>query len=290
MTDPSPAGPAVRADRVEVGYGENLVWRDASFAIGRGEFVAVIGPNGAGKTTLFRLLLGLLRPASGTLEVLGAPPRRGSPRIGYVPQRHGIDFETNVRSFDLVRLGYSGHRWGLPISRGREIAAARAALAAVGGTELGPKPLSALSGGELQRIFLAEALVSDPQLLLLDEPLANLDLRRARELVSLVHHIVQKRGVAALLVAHDINPLIQHLNTVVYIANGRVASGPPSAVLTSATLSRLYGVSVEVLRDSRGRIVIVGGEEHTEGEIVGGEEHHEGEGAGGGFSTPEVRA
>jgi zinc/manganese transport system ATP-binding protein len=274
----APAGPpAVRAEHLEVAYGDRTVWQDATFSVSPGEFVAVIGPNGAGKTTLFRLLLGLLAPTGGHLEVFGDRPSRGSPRIGYVPQRHTIDYETYVRCFELVRLGYAGHRWGFPLSGRAERAAAERAIRSVGAEELAEKPLSALSGGELQRIFLAEALVSDPELLLLDEPLSNLDLRRAREIVALVHDIVRARGVAALLVAHDINPLIPYLDKVIYVAHGRVAAGPPSEILTTASLTQLYGVPVEVLRDSRGRIVIVGGDEHTEGEAIGGEDHHEGE-------------
>ncbi|MCI4345766.1 MAG: ABC transporter ATP-binding protein [Thermoplasmata archaeon] len=287
---PAPSSPTdrppeiVEADRLEVGYGGRPVWQDASFKVRRGELVAVIGPNGAGKTTLFRLLLGLHPSLAGSLTVFGSAPRRGNPQIGYVPQRHTIDFETHVRCFDLVRLGFSGHRWGFPLSTRREIDAAWGALEAVGGAELADRPLSALSGGELQRVFLAEALVGDPGLLLLDEPLSNLDLRRARRLVALVNEIVRARGVTALLVAHDINPLIPYLDQVLYVANGQVASGPPMEVLTSERLTRLYGVPVEVLRDSRGNLVIVGGEDHVEGELVGGEDHHEGEAAGGTFS------
>lgn len=270
-------GPAVSAVGLEVGYPGRPVWSDATFTVERGQFVAVIGPNGAGKTTLFRLLLGLLPPRRGSLSVLGGPPARGSPRIGYVPQRHGIDQETHVRAFELVRLGHSGHRWGFPLGRKAETEAAWTALEAVGGADIADRPLGALSGGELQRVFLAEALVAEPDLLLLDEPMSNLDLRRAKELVRLVHRIVRDRGISALLVAHDINPLIEFLDSVLYVANGHVASGPPSQVLTSASLTRLYGVDVEVLRDSRGNFVIVGGEDHTESPALGGEDHHEGE-------------
>jgi zinc/manganese transport system ATP-binding protein len=284
---PGPSSAAVAAQGLEVAYGERVVWRDANFSIEPGEYVAVIGPNGAGKTTLFRLLLGLLPPAKGRLSVFGAPPRRGTPEIGYVPQRHSISNETHVRCFDLVRLGFSGHRLGFPISGRQETAAAWTALKSVGAAELADLPLGALSGGELQRVFLAEALVGDPELLLLDEPLSNLDLRRAKELVRLVNGLVRSRNVAALLVAHDINPLIQYLDKVIYVANGRVATGTPEEVLTSESLTRLYGVRVEVLRDSVGNIVIVGGDTHTEGEIVGGEDHHEGEASGGRFPAKE---
>jgi zinc/manganese transport system ATP-binding protein len=251
----------IEADGVEVRHHDKVVWRDATFAVARGEFVAVIGPNGAGKTTLFRLLLGLQRPASGALRVLGARPRRGDRRIGYVPQRHLVDDETHVEAEQLVRLGGSGDRWARPFATRAERDAAARALAAVGAQGLARRPLGALSGGELQRVFLAEALVGDPELLLLDEPLSNLDLMRARHQVGLVSRIVRDRGVAALLVAHDINPLIPHLDKVIYVANGRVATGAPRDVLTSETLSRLYDVPVEVLRDSRGNVVIVGTEE-----------------------------
>jgi zinc/manganese transport system ATP-binding protein len=268
---PAPAGTApvqssevALADHLQVGYQKHTVWSDANFHIRRGEFVAVIGPNGAGKTTLFRLLLGLLRPERGNLEIFGAPPRRGNPKIGYVPQSHTVDRDTNVEASQLVRLGYVGNRW-IPDLTPRlfreERTAVHAALESVGATELGKKALGELSGGELQRIFLAEALVGNPELLLLDEPLASLDIRRAEGLVRLVNHLVRTRNVATLLVAHDINPLIHYLDRVIYIANGRVATGTPQEVLTTQSLTALYGVRVEVLHDSRGNMVISGGED-----------------------------
>jgi zinc/manganese transport system ATP-binding protein len=257
---------AIRAEHLGVRYRHRTVWTDASFAVAPGEFVAVIGPNGAGKTSLFRLLLGLQRPCEGSLTVFGSAPRRGNERIGYVPQRHTVDNETHVAAEALVHLGMCGTQWGPGLSGGAHWEATREALRAVSATELGPKPLGSLSGGELQRVFLAEAIVGNPEMLLLDEPLASLDLRRSRELVEVVHGLVRSRGVTTLLVAHDINPLIECLDKVIYIANGRVATGRPDQVLTSRSLSELYGVPVEVLHDSRGNIVIVGGENpHEEG-------------------------
>jgi zinc/manganese transport system ATP-binding protein len=252
----------IAAENLAAGYRDKTVWQGANFAFGPGEFIAVIGPNGAGKTTLFRMLLGLQPPLAGSLEVFESSPKRGNPRIGYVPQRHIIDSDTNVECLELVRLGLSGKKWGFnPFSRDDHDAAVLA-LEGVGATELAHRPLGVLSGGELQRVFLAEALVSRPEILLLDEPLSNLDLRRETDLLHQINNVVRTRGVTALLIAHNINPLLPHLDKVMYIANGRVATGKPSEVLTSESLTALYGVQVEVLRDPHGNVAIIGVEEH----------------------------
>lgn len=259
---PNPESQLVEAEGLAAGYPGKTVWRDAAFTISKGEFVAIIGPNGAGKTTLLRLLLGLQRPLAGKIRIFGSVPRRGSPRIGYVPQQHVVDDESHIEAMELVRLGFSGKKWGFSLSSSGDAEAAMSALEGVGGVELAHRPLAELSGGELQRIFLAEALVSNPDLLLLDEPLSNLDMRRERELLRLVNDVVRGRGVAALLIAHNINPLLPYLDKVIYIANGKVASGKPEDVLTSRALSALYETNVEVLRDSKGNLAIVGIEGH----------------------------
>jgi len=248
----------ITAKNLVAGYPDNIVWRDASFTVNRGEFVAVIGPNGAGKTTLFRLLLGLQRPISGAINIFGATPRRGNSQIGYVPQRHVFDDDTNVESLELVRLGFSGQQWGTGMFNHDDRKAAFDALKDVGATGLAHRSLGVLSGGELQRIFLAEALVSKPTLLLLDEPLSNLDMMRERELLQLINGVVRSRSVTVLLIAHNINPILPYLDKVVYIANGKVASGTPQEVLTSESLSALFGGQVEVLRDSKGNIAVIG--------------------------------
>jgi zinc/manganese transport system ATP-binding protein len=254
--------PMVVAENLSAGYGGKAVWKDATFSVGKGEFLAIIGPNGSGKTTLFRLLLGLQRPLGGTLRLFGAEPRRGSPQIGYVPQHHVVDDESHIESLELVRMGLSGNRWGLNPFSHEDSKAAFDTLSGVGGLDLAHRPLAELSGGELQRIFLAEALVSNPDLLLLDEPLSNLDMRRERDLLRLVNDVVRSRDVSAILIAHNINPLLPYLDKVIYIANGKVASGKPDTVFTSETLSALYDIDVEVLHDSRGNIAIVGIEGH----------------------------
>src|SRR2546428_11972372 len=160
----------ITAENLTAGYRDKIVWRDANFTFGRGEVVAVIGHNAAGKTTLFRLLLGLQQPIGGTIKIFDAPPKRGNPRIGYVPQRHVIDSETNIEALELVRLALSGKRWGFNPFSPSDRDAAIAALEAVDAMEAAHRPLGVLSGGELPRIFLAPASASDPEVLLLDEP------------------------------------------------------------------------------------------------------------------------
>lgn len=252
------SAPMIGAQHLVAGYQDKIVWRDATFTVDRGKFVAVIGPNGAGKTTLFRLLLGLQQPLSGAIKVFNCKPKRGNPKIGYVPQKHGIDQDTNVECLELVRLAISGDHWGVSLHPANERETALDTLKSVGGEDLAHRSLGGLSGGELQRIFLAEALVSNPEILLLDEPLSNLDIRRSEELVKLVNSVVRSRNVSAFLVAHDINPLLPFLDDVIYIANGKVATGTPRDVFTSERLSALYGIPIEVVRDSKGNVAIIG--------------------------------
>jgi zinc/manganese transport system ATP-binding protein len=258
--------PVVCAHGLSAGYGTQVIWSNATFDIAPGSFVAILGPNGAGKSTLLRQVLGLIRPLSGTIEVLGEAPRRGNPAIGYVPQARTLDPEVAFRGVDLVRLGLDGHRFGFAVpwrSQQREHEAVDRAVAAVGATGYAQRRLGAMSGGERQRLLLAQALVGDPALLLLDEPLANLDVRNQAAMTELIGSVAQARRLTVLLVAHDLNPLRNVIDVVCYVAGGNVAFGPPDEVVTPEVLSKLYGAPVEVLVDSRGRRFVVGIEEET---------------------------
>ncbi|MBV8691064.1 MAG: ABC transporter ATP-binding protein [Actinobacteria bacterium] len=251
----------VVARDLAVGYGARPTWSGADFELGAGEFVAVLGPNGAGKSTLLRAVLGLLPPLAGDLRVLGGPPRRGNPAIGYVPQHRELDTSIALTGRDVVGLGVDGHRWGARLAgtaRRQVRKSVDEAVAAVGATAYVDRRVGNLSGGEPQRLLLAQSLVRDPRILLLDEPLSNLDMRNQSAIAGLVSRIARERNVTVLLVEHDVNPLLPVVDRVIYVAGGSVAIGTPDEVVQPATLSRLYGTPVEVLRDSRGRIFVVG--------------------------------
>jgi len=237
--------------------------------VSAGEFVAVLGPNGAGKSTLLEAVLGLVHVSAGTIRVSGASPRRGNHDIGYLPQRRSFDASVRVRGIDVVRLGLDGDRWGLPLPRplraaGRD-AAARVdeVIALVGASEYARRPIGQLSGGEQQRLLIAQALVRRPALLLLDEPLDSLDLPNQAAIAGLLEGICRDEGVAVVIVAHDVNPILLYLDRVVYLAGGGVVVGTPAVVIRSETLTALYGTPIEVLHTSDGRLVVVGQPEAT---------------------------
>ena len=256
------------ATHLSAGYGDRTIWSAASFTIPTGAFAVVLGPNGAGKSTLVRLLLGLLSPAGGSLEVLGRRPHRGSPLIGYVPQGAAFDPDFSIRGVDFVGLGIDGHRWGLPppswtrTERMKRTAVADA-IDAVGAGAYADRPMGRLSGGEQQRLLLAQALVGRPRILLLDEPLSNLDVRNQGAIVGLIEEVARASGLTVVMVAHDVNPLLPLLDLVIYVAQGRVAAGAPAEIITSESLSRIYGAPVEVIRDRRGRVFVVGLDEEV---------------------------
>ena len=253
--------PAISAKNLSAGYNKRAIWQGANFSLGEAEFVAVLGPNGSGKSTLFRLLLGLQKPLKGKLELLGDEPKKASHYIGYVPQRRNIDSETTLAARELIKLGFNGDRLGINLGKKQADQRVNKVLDQVDARDLGDKSLGQLSGGELQRIFLAQALIGDPKILLLDEPLANLDLKRETELVQLIKRLATDRQMTVLLIAHDLNPLLPVIDSLIYVANHQVASGAPDEILTSQMLSKLYDSPVEVLKDSTGRMVIVGARE-----------------------------
>jgi zinc/manganese transport system ATP-binding protein len=246
-------------DGVSVTLAGRQILDEVSFTLQPGEFTGLIGPNGAGKTTLLRVILGVQRPSAGEVSMLGQPRSPRHQPVGYVPQKVLLDPDMPMRARDLVALGADGNRFGprLP-SRGRN-EAVREMLHAVDADRFADARVGNLSGGEQQRVLIAHALISRPRLLLLDEPLANLDLRSGQEVVGLLARIAREQQIAVLLSAHDMNPLLPVMDRVIYLAAGRAASGPTDEVITTATLSRLYGHPVEVVR-VQGRVLVMAGD------------------------------
>jgi zinc/manganese transport system ATP-binding protein len=260
------ARPGLAADREETlaveGVSVRLAGRevlhDVRFSIRAGEFVGLIGSNGAGKTTLLRVILGLQKPAAGQVRIGGAVRGRREAAIGYVPQKIELDPDMPLRARDLVGLGLDGNRFGIPLpSRSRRELIGEM-LHAVGATAFAEARVGSLSGGEQQRVMIAHALISRPRLLLLDEPLANLDIRSEQEIVSLLARISKERRVAVLISAHEINPLLPVMDRVVYMAGGRAASGTTDEVVRPEVLTRLYGHHVDVIH-LHGRVLVVAG-------------------------------
>jgi zinc/manganese transport system ATP-binding protein len=243
--------------------GGRTIWRDVELTVGPGQFVAVLGPNGAGKSTLIKAVLGLMPLAAGELRVLGKAPGEANQQIGYLPQRRSFDAGLRIRGVDVVRMGLDGHRFGLPLP-GRHSRRARAerdrvdeVIELVGATAYATRPIGQVSGGEQQRLLIAQALVTGPQLLLLDEPLDSLDLPNQATVAALIAQICAG-GVAVMLVAHDVNPILGYLDRVIYLARGAAMEGQPDQVITSEALSALYDTPIEVLHTRDGRPVVVG--------------------------------
>jgi zinc/manganese transport system ATP-binding protein len=241
--------------------GGRQIWSDVDATVCAGEFVAILGPNGVGKSTLLKAVLGLVPLAEGSIRLLDRPPGRAGRDVGYLPQRRSFDPSLRIRGVDVVRLGLDGDRWGLPLpGRASREAARRVAelVDMVGASAYAHRPIGQLSGGEQQRLLIAQALARRPKLLLLDEPLDSLDLPNQAAVAGLVSRIARAENVAVMIVAHDVNPILPYLDRVIYLGSGGAASGTPAEVITSATLTRLYGTPVEVLSTSDGRLVVVG--------------------------------
>lgn len=258
MTVAPPGVAPLALTGASLSYGPRTVWSDVDLTVAPGGFLTVLGPNGSGKTSLLRVVLGLTPLTGGRLTIAGAPARRGSRDVGYIPQQRLVDPSTPVRARDLVRLGLDGDRWGVGgRSRPERV---DELLAAVGATPYADVPLGMLSGGEQQRVRIAQALASRPALLLCDEPLLSLDLRHQLEVTALIDEMRRTRGTSVVFVTHEINPVLPYTDRVLYLAPAGHAVGTPDEVLTSERLSALYGTPVDVLR-TRGRVVIVGGDD-----------------------------
>ena len=264
--------PRVELRGAAVRLGVRDLWTDLDLNIAEGEFLAVLGPNGAGKTTLLKVLLGLVPLVTGTVRVNGAPPRVGNHDLGYVPQQQAFERSLPVRGRDLVRFGIDGHRWGPP----RHVRAIRqrvdAALEAVGASAYADAPVGLLSGGEQQRLRIAQALLGDPKVLLCDEPLLALDLASQQAVTRLIDERRRQTGTPVVFVTHEVNPVLPYVDRILYLVRGKWAIGTPAEILTTERLSALYGIAVDVIK-VRGRYLVVSAEDELPTE-PGAHAHH----------------
>ena len=254
----TPVEEVLAVEAVDVWLAGRLILEDVSSELQAGEFTGLIGSNGAGKTTLFRVILGLQRPNAGRVlierETIGGRNRS----IGYVPQKAVLDFDIPLRARDLIALGIDGNRFGMPIHSAKRAELVEEMLHAVDATRFADSRVGQLSGGEQQRVLIAHALISRPKLLLLDEPLANLDMRSGQEVIELLSRIANEQRVAVFLSAHEMNPLLPVMDSVVYLAGGRAASGTADEVVRPEVLAKLYGHHVDVLH-VHGRVLVIAG-------------------------------
>ena len=271
----------VELERATLRIGGRSVLAEASFAIQSGEFIGVLGPNGAGKTTLMRAILGLLPSSAGMIRVFGHEPQRGDRTIGYLPQVRTVLPDLRVRGLDFISASLHGERWGLPSLSRHDRHMIEQTLDAVGARDLAKRPLSDMSGGERQRLLLAQALIGSPKLLLLDEPLISLDARHQEVAIAVVRKVCRERKITVLFSAHELNQLLGTLDRVLYLGNGQAVLGTVEQVITAPVLSRLYGTDIQVVRAdghifvmSRGRDVEVSDHLHDDDHGHGSHEHH----------------
>ena len=227
-------------DNLHIDIGGRRLLSDINLHVVKGEFMCLLGPNGAGKSTLLKTFLGFHKPASGTIRIFGKKPKRARPLLGYVPQLKSFDRTFPATAVELIVASLRGS-WPVRIKK-HERERAMAALERVKGSKLADKPLRGLSGGETQRVFLARALVTDPQLLLLDEPAAGVDARGREDLYDLLHDIAECDKLAAVMVTHCVVAIGRTAEKIAYIDGTVQAFGLPSEVLGDQNLlARISG-------------------------------------------------
>lgn len=268
----SQSQPTIELTEATLSRDNRVLWYKLNLAVKAGEFIAVLGPNGSGKTSLLKILLGLLPLSSGDVTILSKPARRGNPYIGYIPQQKGFDADTLLRGRDLVRLGVDGARFGFSNLSSLSEHRIDEALESVGAAVYADMPLGLLSGGEQQRLRIAQALVGKPKILLCDEPLLSLDIASQQAVTKLIDDYRQDNNASVIFVTHEINPVLRYVDRILYLANGRWVIDSPEAVLQSKTLSDLYGANVEVVR-VKNQVLVIG----ESGTQISQEAHHGGE-------------
>lgn len=255
--------PVLSLQKASLQFGNRTLWKDLDLTVRPGEFIAVLGPNGTGKTSFLKVLLGLNKLTKGSATIQGHSPQKGNNEVGYIPQQKTFDKDLPIRGRDLVHFGLDGHRFGIARHDKNALKRVNEVIREVGATHYADNQIGLLSGGEQQRLRIAQSLLAKPNLLLCDEPLLSLDLRSQQSVSMLIDSYRQAYGMSVIFVTHDINPILDMVDRVLYLAGGKWAIGTPEEVLTTETLSRLYGTPVDVLK-VRGRIIVVNASESTD--------------------------
>jgi zinc/manganese transport system ATP-binding protein len=253
--------PILSIKNAAMAFGDQSLWQNLDLDVAPGEFIAIIGASGSGKTVLLKTILGQEKLSKGTIKLFGKTIGRGSRLIGYIPQHRQADAGQPIRAKDLLRFGLEGHRFGIPIPSLKTKNLVTEMLTAVNASDLAEQPIGELSGGQLQRIRVAQAVIDKPKIILADEPLSALDLTQQAVVADLLNRQRLENKSAVLFVTHDVNPILNYIDRILYLANGQFRIGTPDEVLRSEVLSELYGSQVDVLR-SQGRIVVVGTSDH----------------------------
>lgn len=253
--------PVLEIKNASLAFGSRTLWTNLNLEIKPREVIAIIGANGSGKTSLLKAILGQIELTEGTIKLEGKPVGHGSRLIGYIPQHRVLDAGTPLRARDVLRLGLDGHRFGFALPSRKAKARVEHILGCIDGFELAKKPIGELSGGELQRLRVGQAVIGEPDLILADEPLSALDLQQQKIVAELLDRERREHDAAVIFVTHDVNPILSMVDRVLYLANGQFRIGTPDEVLTSAVLSELYGTPVDVIRN-QGRIIVVGTQDH----------------------------
>lgn len=257
-------------ENLALGFNHHPIMTHVTMNIKRGEFIGILGPNGSGKSTFLRAVLGLIKPLAGQIKVLNETPARGNIHIGYMPQMRSHLTIANLTSRALLETVYNGVSYGLPLLAASQKAEIQKILDMVGAGTYADRPFKQLSGGERQRIYLAQSLLGNPQILLLDEPLSNLDPKYQHIFVVLLNEIRKNLNVTVLFTAHDPNPLLHVMNRVLFFANGKAAIGNTDDIINSKTLSELYETPIEVVRFKERLFVL----SETQQNILGEVRHH----------------
>ncbi len=249
--------PILEVKNLSYQIGGRVILNNLNLTVRQGEFIAILGPNGAGKSTFLKLILGLIKPTSGTIQIFGNTPKTGNNQIGYTPQHRELESVLALRAKDIVGFGFDGNKWGFGLPNKRKESEVNKVLKEVNAISFAESPISKLSGGEQQRLLIAQALITSPKLFLLDEPLSNLDPSSASEIVNLISGVTKSRAVTVLFVTHDINPLLGVVDRVLYLANGKSEIGSADKVITTEILTKLYGSPIDVIK-ARGKICVIG--------------------------------